>query len=170
VSVEQIETRRLTGSRIGPDDFERLRSLYQDADVAATLGGLRGDTWVAERFAFELAHWETHGFGAWMFVDGGSGEFVGRGALRHARILDGDRIELGYALVAPSWGSGLATEMAGAMARVARDELRLRELAAWTLRTNRGSQRVLEKTGFTYEREFEHAGEPHRLYRLVFPR
>ena len=46
------------------------------------------------------------------------------------------------------------------MVVVARDELRLPELAAWTLTTNRPSQQVLEKTGFVYRRDFECGGPP----------
>jgi RimJ/RimL family protein N-acetyltransferase len=168
VSAERIETVRLLGSRIGPGDLERLRALYQDPGVAATLGGLRDDAWVAERLAFELGHWERYGFGAWIFRERGSGAFVGRGAVRHAQVLDGDQIELGYAIVPAFWGGGIATEMAGAMVEVARDQLSLPELAAWTLTTNHASQRVLEKTGFTHERDFEWAGLPHRYYRQAF--
>jgi len=85
-------------------------------------------------------------------------------------VLDGDQIELGYALVPTYWGTGLATEMARALVVVAREELVLPELAAWTLTTNRASQRVLEKSGFTYEHDFEWAGEPHRYYRQELAR
>jgi len=166
VTVERIDTERLVGTRITGGDLDRLRALYQDSRVAETLGGLRTDEWVAARLAFELDHWREHGFGAWMFTARSGGEFVGRGAVRHARVLEGDQIELGYALLPGYWSRGLATEMAGALARVARDELRLSELAAWTLTTNTSSQRVLEKTGFVYEREFEYDGAPHRYYRI----
>lgn len=175
MNVERIDTARLVGSRIAPGDLARLRALYQDPGVAGTLGGLRDDEWVAGRLAFEVGHWEQHGFGAWIFRDRRSGAFVGRGAIRHARIpelagLGGDQIELGYALLPACWGSGLATEMAGAMVACARDGLHLPELAAWTLTTNLASQRVLEKVGFTSEREFEWAGMPHRYYRLGLAR
>jgi RimJ/RimL family protein N-acetyltransferase len=171
VSVERLDTERLAGTRVAATDLDRLRSLYQDPRVAETLGGMRTDEWIAERLAFELGHWSEHGFGAWVFVDRGSGAFVGRGAVRHAQIaglgsLDGDQIELGYALRPEYWGRGLATEMARAMVVVARDGIRLPELAAWTLTTNRASQQVLEKTGFVYQRDFEYAGSPHRYYRL----
>jgi RimJ/RimL family protein N-acetyltransferase len=40
---------------------------------------------------------------------------------------------------------------------------------AYTLDSNRRSQRVLEKLGFGFERNVEHAGLPHRLYRLRGP-
>ena len=41
------------------------------------------------------------------------------------------------------------------------------EIGSWTLPTNLASQRVMEKLGFRYERDFEFAGLRHRFYRLV---
>ena len=130
---------------------------------------MRTDEWVAERLAFELGHWTEHGFGAWVFVDRGSGAFVGRGAVRHAPgawLSTATRSSSATRCVPRSGVGASATEMAGAMVDVARDEIRLPELAAWTLTTNRASQQVLEKTGFVYRRDFEWAGLPHRYYRL----
>jgi RimJ/RimL family protein N-acetyltransferase len=170
VSAERLETARLVGTRITAGDLDRLRALYQDPRVAETLGGLRSDEWVANQLAFELDHWREHGFGAWIFVERDGGAFVGRGAVRHARVLEGDQIEVGYALVPGAWGRGLASEMTSAMLAFARDDLALDEIAAWTLTTNIASQRVLEKAGLVHERDFEHADLPHRYYRLAFAR
>lgn len=39
------------------------------------------------------------------------------------------------------------------------------ELVAFTLPHNAASRRVMEKAGFAYERDTEHAGLPHVLYR-----
>ena len=41
------------------------------------------------------------------------------------------------------------------------------EIGSWTLPINLASQRVMEKLGFRYERDFEFAGLLHRFYRLV---
>jgi RimJ/RimL family protein N-acetyltransferase len=41
------------------------------------------------------------------------------------------------------------------------------EIASWTLPGNLASQRVTEKLGFRYERDFECAGLLHRFYRLA---
>jgi hypothetical protein len=46
------------------------------------------------------------------------------------------------------------------------ERLKFREIASWTLPINRASQRVMEKLGFRYERDFEFAGLPHLFYRL----
>ncbi len=166
--VERVDTARLLGSRITAADEGRLRALYQDPQVAEWLGGMRSDDWVAERLTFELAHWEAHGFGAWIFTERATGAFAGRGAVRHAQVLDGDQVELGYALVPEWWGRGYASEIAAALVAVARDRIGLAELAAWTLTTNGVSQHVLEKVGFAYVRDFDFAGLPHRYYQLRF--
>ncbi len=78
-----------------------------------------------------------------------------------------DEVELAYALMAEYWDKGLAMEMARAIVAVAFERLRMTDLVCFTLATNRASQRVMEKTGFEYEREVVHAGSPHVLYRIT---
>ncbi len=43
--------------------------------------------------------------------------------------------------------------------------LRVHDVVAFTLPTNLGSRGVVEKVGFTYEREITWANLPHVLYR-----
>jgi ribosomal-protein-alanine N-acetyltransferase len=57
--------------------------------------------------------------------------------------------------------------MAHASVRFGFDQLGLSEIASWTLPINLTSQRVMEKLGFRYERDFEFAGLNHRFYRLA---
>ena len=47
------------------------------------------------------------------------------------------------------------------------DVLGLPDLVTYTLPGNLASRRVMEKLGFTYEREVVHADLPHVLYRLT---
>jgi [ribosomal protein S5]-alanine N-acetyltransferase len=68
--------------------------------------------------------------------------------------------------MASFWGSGLATEMAGAILTVAFEHLGLADVVAFTLTTNQASRRVMEKVGCQFEREIVHAGLPHVLYRI----
>ena len=79
--------------------------------------------------------------------------------------MGGDEVELAYALRSEYWGRGLATELARAAVAVGFERLGLREIVAFTLPTNRASWRVMEKTGFEYERDFVHRGLPHVIYR-----
>ena len=92
--------------------------------------------------------------------------WVGRGGLKIYRIDDRDVIGLAYAVASDRWGHGFATEMAAAGLTIGFETLGFDAIASWTLPINVASQRVMEKLGFHYEREFEFAGLPHRFYRL----
>ncbi len=64
---------------------------------------------------------------------------------------------------------GLATEIARRCLAIGREELGFASLVAITLPDNRGSRRVMEKAGMTYERDVTHAGRVHVLYRSGDP-
>lgn len=160
-----LEAERLTLAHL--PDLERM---HADPQVMATLGGVRTSEWTRDYLTQNLAHWERHGYGLWVFRDRRSGatagQFAGQGGLRHMVIGGGDEIELAYSLLQPWWGLGLASEMAAALLRIGFGTLGLPDLVCFTLPDNHASRRVMEKQGFQYEREVEHAGLPHVLYRL----
>jgi RimJ/RimL family protein N-acetyltransferase len=115
--------------------------------------------------AGDCVHWEDHGFGPWVLAERGSGAFAGRGGLAWTVVEDVAEVELPWSIEPRLHGRGLATEAALAATEHAR-ELGFQSIIALTLPTNRASQRVAEKAGFTRERECVHAGLPHLLYRL----
>ena len=165
-SVETFPTDRLIASRFQPDDFDELCRLHRDPKVMATLGGVRSDN-VTRRFLDEnLAHWDKHGFGFWMFRDKIKAHVVGRGCLKYVEVGGSEEIEMGYTLRADYWGKGLATEMAQAMVNVGFEQLGLEDVVCFTLTTHHASQRVMEKAGFIFERNITHEDQPHVLYRL----
>lgn len=96
--------------------------------------------------------------------------FVGRAGLRYAEVGGAWEVELAYALLAEFWGHGLASGIGEALLRIGFDVLRLENIVAFTLTTNQASRRVLEKLGFAYERDLDHHGRPHVLYRIVSSR
>ena len=112
-------------------------------------------------------HWQQHGFGFWVFHRQSDGQFIGRGGLKIYQIDGKDVVGLAYAVMSDYWNQGFATEMAQASLDVGFGRLGFPEICSWTLPTNLVSQRVMEKLGFRYERDFEFAGLRHRLYRLV---
>ena len=116
-----------------------------------------------------LEHWHSHGFGLWLLRDRATGTMVGRGGLEYTRVGGDEEVEIAWAIVPSRWGQGLATELARASIDVAFDRVGLDQLVALTLLHNVPSRRVMEKTGFVYERDVEHAGLPHALYRLRKP-
>jgi ribosomal-protein-alanine N-acetyltransferase len=73
-------------------------------------------------------------------------------------------VEAAWAIVPERWGEGLATELATAAVEVAFGELALPWIVALARPDNLASRRVMEKTGFTYQRDIDYAGLPHVLY------
>jgi RimJ/RimL family protein N-acetyltransferase len=166
-TLNTFPTDRLLATRLLPGDLGELCRMHQDPQVMTPLGGLRSDEETRRWLGTNLDHWGRHGFGLWMFRDRSDGRFVGRGGLRHVEVEGRDEVEVAYALRAEFWGQGLATEIARASVWVAFEQLGLPDVIAFTLPANRASQRVMEKAGFTYERDVAHAGMPHVLYRIT---
>jgi ribosomal-protein-alanine N-acetyltransferase len=159
----------MTGERLRPDHVEELAVLLRDPRVARTLSPVDGppsEERVRQTLTRYVAHWERHDFGLWILHDRGTGEMVGRGGLMVTRVGGADEIEVGWAIVPERWGQGLATELAHTSIAVAFGDLGLPELVAFALPDNLASRRVMEKAGFAYERDVEHVGLPHVLYRL----
>lgn len=167
-SVEQMTTPRLVLERLQPGHAEALLPLLLHPQVAATLWPrLQQPTEadVRDSLAAKIDHWERHGFGLWLARDRVSGEPVGRGGLQFTYTAGLDEIEAGWAIMPDRWGQGLATELAWASIEAAFGPLQMRHIVALALPDNWASRRVMEKTGFGFEREVLYAGLPHVLYR-----
>jgi [ribosomal protein S5]-alanine N-acetyltransferase len=108
-------------------------------------------------------HWKRHHWGPWMVRDAATRAPIGRIGIKH--WVD-EEVELAWMVRADRWGEGLATEMAAEAVRVAFDVVGLESVVAFTLVDNGPSRRVMEHLGMAYERDLEHAGLPHVLYRL----
>jgi RimJ/RimL family protein N-acetyltransferase len=141
-----IPTPRLRGERIGPAHQDALDAIVPWAESA----GEHDD------------RWERDGFGYWIFFAAETGAAVGRGGLGTSPW----GMEVGWAVAPDQRGRGYATEIGAAAVGVAFDLLDLTDVVAYTEVDNDASRRVMEKLGFEYEREVEHAGLPHVLYRL----
>ena len=167
-SIDTFTTARLAATRRGEADYGDLRRLHQDPVAMATLsadGQPLAEEQTRASLRSSLEHWERHGFGVWTFRDRADGAFVGYCGLRRVVVEGREEVELLYALLPAYWGRGLATEMAAAVLAIGFERLGLADVIAYTLTTNRASRRVIEKVGFSYEREMVHVGLPHMLYR-----
>jgi ribosomal-protein-alanine N-acetyltransferase len=163
--VSSFETARLRAERLLPEHFDILHRMHQDPRMMATLGGLRTAERTRRLLTDNLAHWERHGFGLWLLTGRDDGAFAGRGGLRHVHVGGNDEVELVYAVAAERWGQGLATEMGTAMLTIGMDDLGLKDIVCFTMTGNLASRRVMEKLGFTYERDIVYVDLPHVLYR-----
>lgn len=162
-----LETERLILERLRLGHRDDLGRMHRDAQVMATLGGVRSEEETERVLAECDLHWERYGFGLWAVRMKASSLFAGRGGLKHTYIGERDEVEVAYALLPQYWGQGLATELAVASVHAGFELLHRPDLVCFTLTTNRESQRVMEKVGFRYERDVLHAGLPHVLYRLT---
>jgi RimJ/RimL family protein N-acetyltransferase len=146
-----LDTPRMTGEPIGPEHESEIAELILDPRVYKTLwpwvtSPTRADARAS--LVDKRDHWERHGFGLWLLRDRASGLMVGRGGLQYTDAIGGFAVEAAWTIVPERWGEGLATD-----------------LIAITQPDNHGSRRVMEKTGFGYDREIEHVGLAHVLYR-----
>jgi [ribosomal protein S5]-alanine N-acetyltransferase len=154
---------------VGPDDGPAVHQFLSDPEVAVWLRpqGASGPFTLEECEASipaQVAHWAAHGFGVWLAWDGS--DCVGRCVLKHS-IVDGrGEVEIGWAVARPYWSRGVGTSM-GRHALAVAAERGLTSVVAFTRVDNHASQRVMQKLGLIYERDFVHAGLPHVLYRTT---
>lgn len=163
---EHLERGRLVYERLRLAHASELGPLLLDAHVYRTLHPGPAPTAADVRAHAQVKeeHWERHGFGYWLLRDRGTGVMVGRGGLQHTHVEGAEAVEIGWAIVADRWGQGLATELAQTSIELGFGSLELAELVAYTLPDNVASRRVMEKTGFAYQRDIVHADLPHVLY------
>jgi [ribosomal protein S5]-alanine N-acetyltransferase len=169
---ERIETARMIGERLALEHEQDLVRLLLDPRVADTIWSpheARTPRAVHRRLGSKLAHWERHGFGQWFFRDRVTRAMIGRGGPQHTMASGRDEIEIGWAVVPERWREGLATELARASLDVVFGSLALSEVIAYTQPHNLASQRVMDKSGFVYERDITVEAQPFLLYRQSAP-
>ena len=164
--AEAPSTERLFSRPLAEGDFELISQMHSDPQVMATLGGVKNRIENESWFEKNLSHWRTHDYGLWLFFDKETKAFVGRAGFRHLQIDGESEVEVAYSLAKKFWGRGLATEITQALTARAFEKLDLSSLIAFTLVDNTGSRRVMEKSGFLYERDIVYEGFECVLYRL----
>lgn len=157
--------RRLFAERLTDAHLPLLRRMDNNAQMMASLGGIRTDAETKTYLERNLAHWDEHGFGVWILRDPTTGRVMGRAGLRHLSVEAVPEVELVYALLPEFWGRGYATDAARACVTIGREWLGLPGVVALTTPENLASQRVLLKASLAAERELVHGGIPHILFR-----
>src|SRR5262245_16525532 len=140
-----------------------------DPEYMALLGGVRTTEQTDAYLELNLKHWDDYGYGLWILRDQEHDRIVGRAVLRHLLLDDHDEVEVGYGFYPAYWGQGFATEIAASCVTYAWNPLGLPSIVALTVRDNVRSQHVMMKVGLAFEREVEHAGQLHMLYRMRRP-
>jgi RimJ/RimL family protein N-acetyltransferase len=161
-----LETERLVLRRFTPDDVDLVTALDADPAVMRYINGGRPtprDEVRDDYLPFWLAYYERGDrYGFWAAIERATGEFLGWFHLRPRREDSDDEPELGYRLVASTWGRGFATEGSRALVRKAFEELGARRVYATTMVVNEASWRVMEKAGLRRIRVF-HEPWPDRI-------
>lgn len=165
-STFEFETTNLRARKLCLEDFDLIASMYKNKSIMKTLGGVLSKQAILEKFKWNLEQWENHGFGQWLWYDKKTKKFVGRGGLRKMELEKEAVVEIGYVLLPSFWNQGLATEMATASKEIAFEIFNLKEVVCFTLKSNKASQRVIEKIGCVFDKQFIYHNEPHVLYRL----
>lgn len=161
---------------------------WTDAD-AAPFAALNADPRVMEFFPKALDRTESdalmawireslarQGFGPYAVETRHNGAFIGFTGLAvpgfEAPFMPA--VEVGWRLARESWGSGYATEAAGAVVQHAFTTLQMDSLVSFTAEWNTRSRRVMEKIGMTRDPadDFDHPKVPvgHKLRRHVLYR
>lgn len=148
------------------DDAGALLEVLGNQEVARWLrpAGMHGAFTRAECeeiIARKVAHWNAHGFG--MSLGFSDGRCVGRATVGYNLVDGRGELEIGWAVTRDMWGRGIATEL-GRHALLTASAAGFARIVAFTRVDNGASQRVMEKLGLQYEREFVHTGHPHVLY------
>jgi RimJ/RimL family protein N-acetyltransferase len=152
-----LESARLRLRRFTAADLDLLVELDSDPEVMRWIS--YGVPTPRERYEHEiLPRWfaqyqATPLLGYWAAESRDDGAFVGWFHLRPDRIDDGEQ-ELGYRLRRAAWGLGLATEGSVALLDHGFRRVGTDRISARTLAGNHASQRVMQKCGLVYQRDF----------------
>lgn len=108
---------------------------------------------------FATKHSPTH-----LFAIDVNGEAVGGIGLHPQTDIQQKNAELGYWLAEPFWGQGIITNAIHQMVDYGFSTFDITRIFARPFGTNKGSQRVLEKAGFTLEARLEKTLYKHGEY------
>lgn len=127
---------------------------------------------LAERIRSQMAR---DGYGLWIVEAKDSGEVIGIVGLQQVDLTlpFAPAVEIAWRLAWRFQGQGIATEAAARVLQIAEPDFGLSSIIAFTASVNKPSQRVMEKIGMHYERDFAHPRLPvndplslHCLYRF----
>jgi [ribosomal protein S5]-alanine N-acetyltransferase len=145
-----IETVRLRIRAVEPErDAEPLFELWGDVEAMRFVRPASANVEEVRERLDQLIEWPG-GWGMWALDERESGRLVGLAGL-FPLAKEGPEIELAYQLVPSRWGRGYATEAGAALLQAAWRETDLDHVVAVAFEENRGSTRVMEKLGMTYE-------------------
>jgi len=164
LSVDSRTTSRLVLRRPRRSDEAFLIDLFSRQELVAHRPNPTPDPPEAsvQRLVRDMTHWEEHGFGRWAME--AEGRLIGFGGVTVSKDFEG--LNLSYHLHPDSWGKGYTSELVREALDVAFGTLKAGRVIGLVRPANPASRQVLERTGFTFEREVELHGAPTMLFAL----
>lgn len=160
-----LETDRLFLREWNIKDSENLYQLNLNPNVVKYTGDKAFESIAeAENFLANYKDYEINGFGRWAVNNKSNGEFLGWCGLKYVKELN--ETDVGFRFFEEHWNKGFATESAKACLKYGFENLNLKTIIGRAMAENVASQKVLEKIGMNYEREFnfdEHKGLIYRI-------
>lgn len=151
-----VETERLAFRFFTLDDLPQLIELRSDPEVNKYLGGpeRQNAEALAVRIRFYMSCYDSHGFGMCPMIWKETGDVIGGAGLQP--LENTNEIEVGYSVIKPFWGKGIATEAARGWMDFGFNEKGLERIVGVTDLDNTASQHILKKLGMTYEKTEVH--------------
>lgn len=160
-----LYTERFILKPLSREHLHLLIELLTDPEVMQFVGGKPYTAMKAAAHAKVIIPFEETrpSLGTWAIHDKATGEMHGWVALQKL----GDDIEVGFRIRRKAWGQGVATEGGRRLVDYCFLELGLERVVAITWQQNLASQRVIEKLGLRFEKEYERNAVWLRFYRLT---
>lgn len=166
-----IETSRLILRDWKADDFPEFVRMNSNEQVMEFFLKKLTEEESQEFLDRILKEFETFGYGLYAVERKDTGAFIGYVGF-HNITFDVDfapGVEIGWRLLPEAWGMGFASEAATACLKYAGDVLGLKEIYSFTSLLNKRSERVMQRIGMEWIKEFNHplVEEGHWLRRHV---
>ena len=155
-----LETERLILRHLTMDDAPFILELLNDPSFIQNIGDRNVRT-IADAESYitkgPVASYEKNGFGLDLVILKETGESIGIcGLIKRDTLED---VDIGYAFLPKFWHRGYAVESALAVLEYGLQVQKLKRIVAITLPENKGSVRVLEKSGLKFEKMVKLRGD-----------
>ena len=160
------ETNRLILRELTPEDAQFAFELNSNPEVLKYTGDEPFDSVEEARgFLENYSDYQRNGFGRWGVVLKETGKLIGWCGLKRDR--ETGEVDLGYRFYRENWNKGFATEASVACLEIGKTKFGLRQVIARARKENPASYKVMEKLGFTFEKEYSEGGESWVLYAIT---
>ena len=160
-----LETNRLLIREFTMKDVEDSYQMNLDPEVTKYTndGGVQSRDEIHHRIKNHvLRDYKKYGYGRWAVEFKPDNKFIGFCGLKFISELN--EVEVGYRFMRDYWGLGIATESAAPVVSFGFEQLDLERIIGLVMPGNIASIRVLEKLGFSYEKNIVEDGESIQCY------